>query len=359
MLEKLLRSLPEIKKIFVMIRPQKNVTIQERLFNSVFTSELFTTVFEAHPELRANLFKKVIPIAGDLIKEGLGISQADVAVLSQELDVIINCAASVQFDDPLLDAIQINYFGCLRMLELAKKCVKLQVLVHVSTAYVNSDRPGLVEEKIYELEEDPEEIIANIMKMDPQYISDNEKQLIRGFPNTYTYTKGMAERALKKNAGNIKTAIVRPTAITGCVDEPVPGWTDTLAATGGITISFGIGILHYIRATPECIFDLIPADRVSNLIIGAAYFTASDPLAPTMIIHSGTSEHSPCTIKNFADSVIKYVQYNPYIKQAFNPYVIPLGSENEYKLKFGFYEQLPVKVLQAIAIITGNKKLKN
>lgn len=72
--------------------------------------------------MRANLFQKVIPIAGDLVKQGLGMSQADVMVLTQELDVIINCAASVQFDDPLLDAIQINYFGCMRMLELAKKC---------------------------------------------------------------------------------------------------------------------------------------------------------------------------------------------------------------------------------------------
>ena len=88
----------------------------------MFTSELFNTVFEANPDLRANLFQKVIPIAGDLVKQGLGMSQADVMVLTQELDVIINCAASVQFDDPLLDAIQINYFGCMRMLELAKKC---------------------------------------------------------------------------------------------------------------------------------------------------------------------------------------------------------------------------------------------
>ena len=33
---------------------------------------------------------------------------------------MINCAASVNFDDPLHDALNINYFGCLRMLEIAK-----------------------------------------------------------------------------------------------------------------------------------------------------------------------------------------------------------------------------------------------
>jgi thioester reductase-like protein len=68
---------------------------------------------------------KLKPIAGDLIIDKLGISPEDRAELVQNLDIIINCAASVNFDDPLLDAIQINYFGCMRMLELAKECQKL------------------------------------------------------------------------------------------------------------------------------------------------------------------------------------------------------------------------------------------
>ena len=46
MLEKLLRSLPEIKKIFVMIRPRKNVTIEERLISTIFSSEIFKRVWE-------------------------------------------------------------------------------------------------------------------------------------------------------------------------------------------------------------------------------------------------------------------------------------------------------------------------
>ena len=44
--------------------------------------------------------------------QGLGISAADRLKIVEEVDLIINCAASVNFDDPLLDAIQINYFGC-------------------------------------------------------------------------------------------------------------------------------------------------------------------------------------------------------------------------------------------------------
>ena len=58
-------------------------------------------------------------MVGDLIIDKLGMSAADRAMVTQECQVVINCAASVNFDDPLLDALQINYFGCLRMMELA------------------------------------------------------------------------------------------------------------------------------------------------------------------------------------------------------------------------------------------------
>ncbi len=100
----------------------------------------------------ADVASKIKPIAGDLIIDKLGLSPEDRAELVRELDIIINCAASVNFDDPLLDAIQINYFGCMRILELALECQKLETLTHVSTAYVNSNRKGFIEEKIYELD---------------------------------------------------------------------------------------------------------------------------------------------------------------------------------------------------------------
>ena len=45
------------------------------------------------------------PIAGDLVQEGLGISASDRLRIVNEVNIIINCAASVNFDDPLLDAI--------------------------------------------------------------------------------------------------------------------------------------------------------------------------------------------------------------------------------------------------------------
>ena len=68
--------------------------------------------------------------------EELGLSQEDKNTIIEEVEVILNSAASVNFDDPLKQALSINYFGAKRMLDLAKLCPKLKVFSHVSTCYV-------------------------------------------------------------------------------------------------------------------------------------------------------------------------------------------------------------------------------
>ena len=72
---------------------------------------------------------------------------------------MINCAASVNFDDPLQDALRINYFGSMSMLDLAKECKILEVFTHVSTAYVNCNRTGYITEEIYNPDIDVDTIV--------------------------------------------------------------------------------------------------------------------------------------------------------------------------------------------------------
>ena len=105
-----------------------------------------------------------MPVSGDLIIDKLGMNPQDRAMVVAETQIVISCAASTNFDDPLLDALQINYFGCLRMFELAKECRNILCLLHVSTAYTNSNVHGkgvYVEEKVYDYEGglDPEQIV--------------------------------------------------------------------------------------------------------------------------------------------------------------------------------------------------------
>lgn len=73
---------------------------------------------------------------------GLGLLPETRATLVNDLHIILNSAASIDFEEPLYDALQINYFGALRILDLALECKNLIALHHVSTAFVNSDLPN-------------------------------------------------------------------------------------------------------------------------------------------------------------------------------------------------------------------------
>jgi thioester reductase-like protein len=167
------------------------------------------------PQMKSDWKLNIFPVAGDLTLRGLGLSPESRQTLIEEVQIMINCAASVNFDDPLLEALSINYFGTLRMLDLAHSAKNIEVFTHVSTAYVNSNRVGSIEERVYDLEggKDSEELVAEILKLNPQQVSEKEKEIIGKYPNTYTFSKSLAERTLRKRIGNIKVAIVRPSIV--------------------------------------------------------------------------------------------------------------------------------------------------
>lgn len=119
----------------------------------ILSSRLFSVCKKnmGEDEFMKMAFEKIQPIEGDLILEGLGLSASNKEMLLNNVQIIINSAASVSFDDPLLESLNINYFGNLRMLELAKSCKHILAFCHVSTAYVNSNQPydSFIDEEIY------------------------------------------------------------------------------------------------------------------------------------------------------------------------------------------------------------------
>jgi thioester reductase-like protein len=137
LLEKMIRAFPDIKRIYLMIRPRPNLTLAQRVHESIFSTQLFEPLYNERKDLDAWIKEKVIPIEGDLVLKGLGIKPDVRARLVEEVNVILNSAASVNFMEPLRDALQHNYFGSLRILDLAHECKHLISMVHVSSAYVN------------------------------------------------------------------------------------------------------------------------------------------------------------------------------------------------------------------------------
>lgn len=152
LIEKLISTVPNFKRIFVLIRPKRGVKAMDRVKDEIFSSECFASVKAKMPNFDQFIAEKFVPIEGDLCKDGLALKPADKERLVNELNIIINCAASINFTERLCDAIQINYYGALRMMELATACKNLDVFTHMSTCYVNCNMKGFISEKIYPIE---------------------------------------------------------------------------------------------------------------------------------------------------------------------------------------------------------------
>ncbi len=83
---------------------------------------------------------KLEPILGDITKPKLGLLEPERQKLINEVDIIINVAADVSFNQRLDVAISNNVRGPMNILELAKELKHCIIFTHVSTAYVNCNK---------------------------------------------------------------------------------------------------------------------------------------------------------------------------------------------------------------------------
>lgn len=167
LLEKILRSIPNVGKIYLLVRPRKGSTAEERFHSEVISSECFNRL---RNEIGINEFTKLIqqkcyPVIGELTQSACGISPDMQVQLQNEVNIILHCAAVVDFNERLDRAIELNVLGTLRMLDLAKQCQNIAAFVHVSTCYTNSNRRGWIDEKVYPLGFEPEDVLQRVGNM--------------------------------------------------------------------------------------------------------------------------------------------------------------------------------------------------
>jgi len=105
LLEKLMRSCPDIKKFYIMVRPKRNKRPMDRIKNEILSSPMFRLCKKANPDFISWAEQRIVPIQGDLVIEGLGMSAEDRRMIIEDCNVIMNSAASVNFDDPLQEAL--------------------------------------------------------------------------------------------------------------------------------------------------------------------------------------------------------------------------------------------------------------
>lgn len=82
--------------------------------------------------------------------------------------------------------------------------------------------------------------------MDDKLVEELTPRLIEGRPNTYTFTKALAETMLQGESGSLPVAIVRPSIVLSSIREPMAGWVDNLNGPTGIIAAAGKGIFRLV-----------------------------------------------------------------------------------------------------------------
>lgn len=73
------------------------------------------------------LINKIKPVYGDISEEKLGLSDEDYQMLCENVNIVVHCAATLDFDTDLKTSVIINLLGTKRVVELSKKIKNLQV----------------------------------------------------------------------------------------------------------------------------------------------------------------------------------------------------------------------------------------
>ncbi|XP_050513709.1 putative fatty acyl-CoA reductase CG5065 isoform X2 [Diabrotica virgifera virgifera] len=331
LIEKLLRSCPGIGNIYVLLRPKRSKSIEERL-EKVLESPIFNPLRHQNPDV----FKKLIPIKGDVSELNLGINKEDRELLVNTVNIIYHSAASVRFDDFLKDAIILNVRGTREVAKLALDLKNISIFVHISTAYSNCDKL-VVEEKLYPAHANWRDAITIAEECDPKTLQVFSQKYIFPLPNTYTFAKSLGEHVVNELCqGKIPVVITRPSVVMQTLSEPIQGYIENYNGPTGLMTALGIGVIRIIYGNRDAVVDYIPADYVIKGIILATESqrtkkTTSDNIEIYNMSYNPILRITLEEIMRFGDKLYKE---NPYSQMLRHPKVAL--TENFYK----FYSEV-------------------
>jgi HAD superfamily hydrolase (TIGR01490 family) len=288
--------------------------------------------------------------------------------LPGELDVVIHSAATVSFDPPIDEAFQTNLLGAMNLYGGVIATGSKPAIVHVSTAYVAGVQKGVIPERTldhrvdWRLEADLalasrreveaasrkpellERFLADASKehsrAGPTTVADDAEQRRKdwvtkrlveygrqrarslGWPDVYTFTKAMGERAVEELAAEqqLPLSIVRPSIIESALLRPFPGWIDGFKMADPIIRAYGLGQIPEFPGIPEGIVDIIPVDFVVNAILAVAA-TPPPPGEPAHY-HVSSGDRNP----------LQFHQLYALVREYFEAHPLPERGRGEHKV---------------------------
>ncbi|KAM3740687.1 hypothetical protein ACB098_08G118100 [Castanea mollissima] len=219
--------------------------------------------------LESYVFERVTPISGDICDVNLGIKDDILREeMWNEIDIVLNSAATTNFDERYDIALGINTYGALNVLNFAKK------------SYVCGEKVGHILESPFYMEE----TLNGTSRLD----INAEKELVEDYLD-----KLRVHGATKEEI----TSTMKDLGIKRTID--------------GVIAAYGKGKLKCFLGHPNTIMNVIPADMVVNSMIMAMVAHANK--SSQIIFHVCSSMRNPMKLSSLSDFISLYFTQNPWI----------------------------------------------
>ncbi|XP_014210800.1 fatty acyl-CoA reductase wat-like [Copidosoma floridanum] len=308
LIEKLLRSCADLERIYVLVRPKKEKSIDTRM-EELFNDPIYKRLKEENPKFH----HKVAAVAGDCSLQGLGLSTSDRDLLTRDVSVVFHVAATVRFDEKLKLATAINVQSTSDILSLCKDMQKLKAAVHVSTAYANCISRE-IGEKFYDYPIKNKELLSLVNCLPEETVNEISPRIISPWPNTYAFTKAIAEDLIRSRNKSLPIGIFRPGIVISTANEPMPGWIDNFYGPTGIAAGVATGLLRTMHCDPKKNANIVPVDLTVNALIASAWDIAMETARrdEEMLIYNFVSSvDAPFTWQDFFHTNKRYVNMYP------------------------------------------------
>ncbi|KAL7134061.1 hypothetical protein ABFS83_11G001800 [Erythranthe nasuta] len=349
LIEKMLRTAPDVQKIYVLIKAKNSEAALERLKNEVINAELFKNLKEKHGKsYQGFMLSKLIPVVGNVCETNLGLDKHTFDFMTNELDLIINSAANTTFDERYDTALDINTGGPTRLIGFAKQCLKLKLFLQVSTAYVNGQRQGRIMEKPFCAGESisaagvEEAVLHKLIVEDEIKLLVESKQSLQdssllhkmkelgmqrakkyGWQDTYVFTKAMGEMMIDNLRGEVPVVVIRPSVIESTYKEPFPGWMEGNRMMDPIILQYGKGQLTGFLVDPNGVLDVVPADMVVNATLAAMAKHGEAGKPEYNIYQVASSVVNPLVFRDLAELLYQHFNSSPFMDSTGNPVRVP------------------------------------
>ncbi|MBB28231.1 MAG: hypothetical protein CME25_04935 [Gemmatimonadetes bacterium] len=414
LVEKVLREAPEIGRLYLMIRPRrrssgKQISAQERLHGEVLQSGVFSRLKDQMGDEFDDLAaRKLVAVDGILTADLLGLSPEIFARIRDEIDIVINFAGTVVFDEPLDSALNVNTLGPGQVVNFAKAC-RDAAFVHVSTAYVNGQRTGKISETLlpenkavahllgqtdcpaFDLDAEIKSIEEfsrgleetsrsqsvqdafaqnldrkNRGKRVTDYRREHQLEALRlrwikkmqveegmrrarelGWHDSYTLTKAMGEQLIAKRRGDLPTVVMRPSIIESSLEDPEPGWIQDLKVADPLIVHYSKGRLPDFPIDPKIVLDVVPVDIVANAIL--AVLPKIRDNKEIAVYHIASGSQNPILAGELVHLVHRYFKDNPMRDRSGNPIAVKRWKFSEirkFKRAFRLRYQIPAAILK-------------